>query len=146
MIIILGLVLLLAAGGVAVGGVAENGGGAHPLGEAFVIFGQSVTGLSVGQVFLFGLIAGVLAMLGLSLLLGSFNRRSASRRSRRDLLGSRRESAALREDRERLSRQLDGRQSGRDRVDRPTDAASVAGPASVPRSSFWHRISKGADR
>jgi hypothetical protein len=46
------------------------------------------------------------------MLLGAFNRRLASRGSRRELKGSRRESAALRLDRERLSQQLDDERAG----------------------------------
>ena len=55
------------------------------------------------------LVVGAVGMLGLSMLLGTFNRRSASRRSRSDLTASRRESAVLRDDRDRLTRRLDDR-------------------------------------
>ena len=44
---------------------------------------------------------------GLAMLFGTFNRRMASRRSRRALKGSQRETAAAREDSARLSQQLD---------------------------------------
>lgn len=112
MIIIVGLLVFIAAAGVAASGVAANSGTSHPLGDAFVIFGQSLTGLSTGQLFLFGIVVGVVGMLGLAMLLGAFNRRLASRGSRRELKGSRRESAALRLDRERLSQQLDDERAG----------------------------------
>jgi hypothetical protein len=121
MIVIIGLLILITAAGVAVAGVAANSGSAHLLGDSFVIFGQSVTGLSIGQVFLFGIIVGVVGMLGLVMLFGTFNARLVSRGSRRALRGSRRESATLRLDRERLTRQLDDERSERLRVD--------AGPA-----------------
>ena len=107
MIVILGFLLLLAAGGIAVAGLAGNQGSAAA-GESFVLLGQSVT-LSLGQIFLVGLVVGAVGMLGLSMLLGTFNRRSASRRSRSDLTASRRESAVLRDDRDRLTRRLDDR-------------------------------------
>lgn len=112
MIIIVGLLVFIAAAGFAASGVAANSGAGHPLGDAFVIFGQSLTGLSTGQLFMFGIVVGVVGMLGLAMLLGAFNRRLASRGSRRALTGSRRESAALRLDRERLSQQLDDERAG----------------------------------
>jgi uncharacterized membrane protein len=156
MIVIIGLLILIAAAGVAVAGVAANSGTAHPLGDAFVIFGQSVTGLSIGQLFLFGIIVGVVGMLALAMLLGTFNRRLASRGSRRALKGSRSESAALRLDRERLTQQLDDERTERSRVDTPSatdtslaapdDPSTARIPAHAERSGIWHRIGNRADR
>jgi len=159
MIVIIGLLILIAAAGVAVAGVAANSGTTHPLGDAFVIFGQSVTGLSVGQLFLGGIIVGVVGMLALAMLLGTFNRRLASRGSQRALKGSRSESAALRLDRERLTQQLDDERTQRSRVDPPsaTDATHVThaapdrpsterDPAPAKRSGIWHRVGNRADR
>ena len=154
MMVILGLLLLIAAAGVAVAGVATNSGTAHPLGDTFVIFGQSLTGLSTGQLFLYGVVVGVVGMLGLAMLLGTFNRRLASRGSRRALKGSRSESAALRLDRERLSQQLDDERTERSRFGSPpgTDI-SPAAPDDPPtaretvpakRSGIWHRIGNRA--
>lgn len=120
MILIIGLLILIAATGVAVAGVVANSGSAHPLGDSFVIFGQSVTGLSIGQLFLYGIVVGVVGMLGLAMLLGTFNRRLASRGSRRALKGSQSESAALRLDRERLTQQLDDERTEHSRPDTPT--------------------------
>src|SRR5665213_3047922 len=100
MVVIIGLLVLVGAVVVAVFGVATNSGGAHPLGDNFAIFGQHLNGLSTGQLFLCGIVVGVVGMLGLSLLLGPFTRRLASR-------GSRRETRVLREDRDRLAQQLD---------------------------------------
>jgi hypothetical protein len=69
------------------------------------------------------------------MLLGTFNRRLASRGSRRALKGSRRESAALRLDRERLTQRL------RDRSSEPTPPAAT--PPVVLRNSehsaIWYR-------
>lgn len=169
MIVILGLLIVLAATGVAVAGVVANSGSAHVLGDSFVIFGQSVTGLSIGQLFLFGVIVGAVGMLGLAMLFGTFNRRLASRGSRRALTGSRRESAGLRLDRERLTQQLDDERSERQRLDssRDTGAADVAEadqarrpvsvntpgggptmeqPVPAGHSGLWHRFSKRMDR
>jgi hypothetical protein len=107
MIAILGLILLLAASGIAASGVISNTGSAHLLGEEFQVLGLQLSGLSSGQVFLFGIIAGFAGMLGLAMLFGTFNRRMASRRSRRALKGSQRETATAREDSARLTQQLD---------------------------------------
>jgi hypothetical protein len=111
MIVIIGLLILIAAAVVAVFGVASNSGGAHPLGQSFALFGQHLNGLSTGQLFLGGIVVGVVGMLGLSLLLGPFTRRLASRGSRRELRGSQRETTDLREDRDRLAQQLDDQHS-----------------------------------
>jgi len=139
MIVILGFLLLLAAGGIAVAGLAGNQG-STPAGESFSLLGQSVTGLSLGQIFLVGLVVGAVGMLGLSMLLGTFNRRSASRRSRSDLTASRRESAVLRDDRDRLTRRLD---------DRPTatlDRAPDDDVAPAPRPGVWQRLNRSNQR
>ena len=111
MIVIIGLLILIVAAVVAVFGVASNSGGAHPLGHSFALFGQHLNGLSTGQLFLGGIVVGVVAMLGLSLLLGPLTRRLASRGSRRELRGSQRETVDLREDRDRLAQQLDDEHS-----------------------------------
>jgi hypothetical protein len=122
MIVIIGLLVLIAAAVVAVAGVATNSGSAHPLGDNFAIFGQHLNGLSTGQLFLWGIVVGVVGMLGLSMLLGAFNLRLASRGARRALKGSRRESTALRLDRDRLTQQLDNERTGR-----RADTSSAAG-------------------
>jgi hypothetical protein len=105
--VIAGLLILLAAIGVGVSGVLANSGSEHLLGQDFSVLGLQLSGLSTGQLFLYGIIVGVMGMLGLSLLLGVFNRGVASRRSRRALKGSQKESQALRTDRDRLTQQLD---------------------------------------
>ena len=66
MIVILGLVILVAAGIAGVTGVLANGGHAHAA-THFAVFGYHVTG-STGTLFLYGIVTGALAMLGLSLL------------------------------------------------------------------------------
>lgn len=109
MIAILGLILLLVAGALAVSGVTTNPAG---LGEDFHILGMQLAGLSAGQLFLFGTIVGFAGMLGLAMLVGTFNRRMSSRRSRRALKGSQRETAAAREDSARLTQQLDDQNTG----------------------------------
>lgn len=113
MIVIIGLLVLIAAVGVAVMGVVTNSGSDNALGDTFVVFGQHLDGLSSGQLFLYGIAVGVVGMLGLSMLLGAFTRRMASRRSRRDLKDSQRETSAVRQDRDRLVQQLDDEHTDR---------------------------------
>lgn len=128
MIVVLGLVILIVAVAVAVLGVASNSGSSHPLGDGFTIAGQHLAGLSTGQLFLIGIVVGVVAMLGLSMLLGVFTQRLASRGSRRELRGSRRETEAIRLDRDRLNQQLDVERGERVQGDSPSEAS----PAEVP--------------
>lgn len=109
MIAILGLILLLVAGALAASGVMTN---PASLSEDFHIFGMQLAGLSAGQLFLFGTIVGFAGMLGLALLVGTFNRRMGSRRSRRELRGSQRETATARENSARLAQQLDDQHTG----------------------------------
>ncbi len=77
MIVIVGLVVLLVAVIVGFTGVLTNAGPAHPLTENFSLFGYHVTG-STGTLFLFGIVVGAVAMLGLSVLLAGA-RRTAGR-------------------------------------------------------------------
>jgi hypothetical protein len=94
MIVIAGLVILVVALILGVAGVLANGGHAHAV-THFTVFGYHVTG-STGTLFLYGIVVGALAMLGLSLLAAD-----AGRSSRRDLAAraslaqSRRETAAV---------------------------------------------------
>jgi hypothetical protein len=102
MIVILGLIILVAAVVVGVAGVLSNAGSAHALTHGFAVFGYHVTG-STGTLFLYGIVVGALAMLGLSLLLAGVRRTSRrGRASRRDLEQSRRETAAVSQQRDDL--------------------------------------------
>src|SRR5579862_8682874 len=104
MIVILGLVILVAALIAGVAGVLANGGHAHAV-THFAVFGYHVTG-STGTLFLYGIVIGALAMLGLSLLLAGARRTSRrGRQARRGLTQSRRETAAVSQDRDDLIRQ-----------------------------------------
>ncbi|WP_375481588.1 hypothetical protein [uncultured Mycobacterium sp.] len=93
MLVIVGLVVLLVAAIVGVTGVLNNAGAAHPLTENFAVFGYHVTG-STGTLFLFGIVIGALAMLGLSVLLAGARRTAVrGRDARRELGRSQREAA-----------------------------------------------------
>jgi hypothetical protein len=135
MIVIIGLVLVVAAAGVAVAGVAANNGTAHPLGDDFTVLGLHLSGLSTGQLFLYGVVVGVVGMLGLSMLLGAFSRRAASRGSQRELKEARRETTAARRDRDQLARQLDDERAEHLPVEAlghpPVEASGTVDPSSA---------------
>jgi hypothetical protein len=102
MIVILGLIILAVAAIVGVAGVLGNADTAHALTHDFSVFGYHVTG-STGSLFLFGLVVGAVAMLGLALLLAGARR--TSRRgsaARRELERSRRDTAAVTRQRDDL--------------------------------------------
>ena len=100
MIVIVGLVFLLFAVIVGVAGVLNNAGAAHPLSENFSVLGYHVTG-STGTLFLFGIVIGALAMLGLSMLLAGAHRTAGrGRDARRELQRSQREAAFVNRDRD----------------------------------------------
>ena len=106
MIIIIGLVILVAAVVAGVAGVLGNGGSGHAV-THFAVFGYHVTG-STGTLFLYGIVVGALGLFGLSLLLAGARR--TSRRgsaARRGLRESRRETAAVSQDRDDLISQRD---------------------------------------
>ncbi|MFD7779062.1 hypothetical protein [Streptomyces sp. NPDC059753] len=100
MIIILGLILLVLAAIVAVAGIVSNVGSGHEFTYAFAVFGHQMTGFT-GMFFLYGMIVGAVAMLGLGLMVTGARRTSrltAEARHGRD--ESHRENAALRKERD----------------------------------------------
>ena len=113
MIVIVGLVVLLIAVIVGFTGVLTNAGAAHPLTENFSVFGYHVTG-STGTLFLFGIVVGAVAMLGLSVLLAGARRTAGrGRDARHELKRSQRETAFLNQERDqRLEHQQVGAASG----------------------------------
>jgi hypothetical protein len=113
MIVIVGLVVLLAAVIVGFMGVMTNAGAAHPLTENFAVFGYNVTG-STGTLFLFGIVVGAVAMLGLSVLLAGARRTAGrGRDARHELKRSQHETAFPNQDRDqRLEHQQVGATSG----------------------------------
>jgi len=97
-IVIVGLVVLLFAVIVGFIGVLNNAGPAHPLSENFSVLGYHVTG-STGTLFLFGIVIGALAMLGMSVLLAGAHRTAGrGRDARRELQRSQREAAFVNRD------------------------------------------------
>jgi uncharacterized membrane protein YciS (DUF1049 family) len=105
MIILLGLVVLVAAVVVGVGGVLANGGDGHALSGNFALFGYHVTG-STGTLFLYGIVIGAVGLCGLSLLLTGARRTARrGRTARRDLKQSRHETAVVSSERDDLAEQ-----------------------------------------
>jgi len=106
-IIIIGLVILVAAVVAGVAGALSNSGSGHALTHHFAVFGYHVTG-STGTLFLYGIVVGALALLGLSLLLAGARRTSRrGREARRGLTQSRRETATVTQDRDDLLNRRD---------------------------------------
>ena len=107
MLVVLGLVVLLAAVILGVAGVLGNAGSEHALTDGFSVLGINVNG-STGTLFLIGIVVGLVAAVGLALLLAGA-RRTARRgnTARRELKQSRRETAAVTQERDALVDQRD---------------------------------------
>ena len=106
--IIVGLIVLLTAVIVGVAGVLGNAGSESSLTHGFSVFGYHVTG-STGTLFLYGIVVGALAVLGLGLLLaGARHTSRRGRAARKELKQSRRETAMVSQDRDDL---IDQRES-----------------------------------
>lgn len=102
MVVIVGLIVLVIAVIVALVGVLSNAGPTHPLTENFSVFGYHVTG-STGTLFLFGIVVGAVALLGLSVLLAGAQRTAyRGRDARRQLARSERDIALVNRDRDTL--------------------------------------------
>jgi uncharacterized membrane protein len=119
MIVIIGLIALIAAAAVALAGFTTNGGSSHMLGDNFGVFGQHMNNVSTGQLFVYGVVVGVVGMLGLTLLWGAFTRRIASGGMRRELKTTKHEAEIVRQDRDRLNKELED-----ERNKHPHDVAS----------------------
>jgi uncharacterized membrane protein YciS (DUF1049 family) len=123
MIILFGLVVLVAAVVVGVGGVLANGGDGHALSGNFAVFGYHVTG-STGTLFLYGIVVGAVGLCGLSLLLTGARRTARlSRTARRDLKQSRHETAVVSSERDDLAEQQQQREAA------DVDAGAMPGPS-----------------
>jgi hypothetical protein len=145
MIIIIWLVILVAAVVVGVSGVLSNSGSGHPLTHHFAVFGYHVTG-STGTLFLSGIVVGALGLFGLSLLLAGARRTSRrGRAARTGLVRSRRETAAVTQDRDDLLGQRETARAytastlGNGRAGRDLDPGRDPGAdASGGQRSKWH--------
>ena len=137
MIVIVGLVVLLFAVFVGLLGVLNNAGAAHPLSENFSVLGYHVTG-STGTLFLFGIVIGALAMLGMSVLLAGAQRTAGrGRDARRELQRSQREAEFVNRDRD-FQQQPVGAATGS-----TVDSESTTTRPRRMRGSFLSRRSHG---
>jgi hypothetical protein len=128
MIVILGLIFLMAAVIVGVAGVLGNTGSGHALTHGFAVFGYHVTG-STGTLFLYGIVVGAIALLGLSLLLAGARRTSRrGRAARSELKQSRRETATVSQDRDDLIDQRETARADTAAADTAADAQRTGAP------------------
>jgi hypothetical protein len=134
MIIILGLIVLVAVLVVGVAGVLGNGGSAHAVSH-FAVLGYHLTG-SAGTLFLAGIVVGAAGLLGLGLVLAGARRASRrGRASRRVLQQSRRETAAVSQERDDL---IDQRDTARAQADsRPGIGTDI--PDALPTQASGRR-------
>jgi uncharacterized integral membrane protein len=106
--ILIGLLLMAACAAVAVDAVVQNTHAVHA-----VVFGQSLSHLSVGVLFVAGAIAGLLFALGLRMVGAGVGRAGRKRRERKAAArDAQAETAALREHNERLQAQLEAERGG----------------------------------
>lgn len=123
--IVLGVLLLVVAGAVAVNGIVANTGSQHVLAHQFSVFGYGIQG-SAGRVFFYGIVVGVVGILGLALLLKGMSRGVRNRAAtRRELKRTRQEREALRTQKEQLATELDSERA------RTGGAPASPAPASV---------------
>jgi membrane protein implicated in regulation of membrane protease activity len=106
----LGLLLLLASGALTAAVVMANT-------DVVLVaaFGQTATGLTLGGLFLAGVITGAIAILGLTLMLAGASRRRARRAGlKREVQDARGERESLAEENARLRRELEAGRSDAD--------------------------------
>lgn len=123
MIVIFGLVILSISVLLAAMGFIVNTN--HPFDGDFALFGQHITGLTTGRLFLFGVIVGLVMALGMSVLRGAFSRGIASRELQRELKKSMAETASVRADLERLSAELANERMKSQIVEIPTPGTLI---------------------
>ena len=123
MIVIIGLVILSISVLLAAMGFVVNAN--HLFDGDFALFGQHITGLTTGRLFLFGVIVGLVMALGLSILRGAFSRGIASRELQRELKKSLAETASIRADVERLTAELTGERAKNQVVETPPPSVLI---------------------
>jgi membrane protein implicated in regulation of membrane protease activity len=106
--VVLGLLLLLAAGALTAAVVLAN---TDPV--AIIAFGQSAAGFTIGGLFLAGAITGAIAILGVTMMLAGLSRRRARRVVlKREMRDVRDERETLAEENARLREELAATRSG----------------------------------
>ena len=131
--IVLGLLLLLAAGALTVDLVVKN---TDPTTAA--AFGQSVSHLTTGRLFLAGVVTGAIAVLGLMLIGAGASRRQTRRAGLREARKARGQRETLAEENARLQAELDAaQQSGTTAY--PTDEDAAAQRTDVEQRDLFNR-------
>ena len=137
----LGLILLLLSGALTAV-IALNNTDATSVSA----YGYSMTNLTTGQLFLFGALTGLVAGLGLAMMIGGASRRRVRRRGlKSEVKAVRSERESLAEENARLQEQLDRERTSRTSVDGtevyPTDGRHVAedDEARTGRTGLFHR-------
>ena len=145
--IVLGVLLLVAAGAVAVNGIVANTGSQHVLAHQFSVFGYGIQG-SAGRVFFYGIVVGAVGLLGLALFLKGMNRGVRNRAAtRRELKRTRQEREALRQQKEQLATELDSeRARGTAAAARPAPASAEQAPVDAPPADPVTRPVPARDR
>ncbi len=156
MLVIVGLVVLLAAVAVGVIGVLTNAGAAHLLTDHFAVVGYHVTG-STGSLFLYGIVVGAVAGVGLSVLLTGARRAvNRGRDARHELQTGRQDSApvAHHPDTQLKDHQHLGAQtSAPAKADKATTGAQTSAPAKADKATtgaerfgllgrWWRRLTE----
>jgi H+/gluconate symporter-like permease len=133
--VVLGVLLLVAAGAVALSGVLANLGSAHALTDSFSIFGYEIEG-STGRLFLYGVIVGAVGAIGLGLLVAGLSRGMRHRvATRRELRRVQREREALKQENDQLAHRLDDERSRADTHHIPVQNDAAAAPPPPPAAS-----------
>jgi hypothetical protein len=140
--VILGMLLLTAAVVVALGTVLANLGADHLLDDDFAILGYHVDA-SAGELFGYGVLTGMVAALGLYLVIvGALRGAQQRAAARRALEQARQQQESLQQQRDRLAARLDHERGGtRPAKERPATApparasspARASGPEAVTR-------------
>lgn len=130
--VILGLLLVLLAAAGTTAAVVEN---TKP--TSMVILGLTVSNLSVGGIFMAGVISALVFALGLFMMMGGAARARRRRQQNKTVVkDSRREAAGLAAEKERLERELEQERTGRGRTETtvvergPMSTRTTGGPGS----------------
>lgn len=126
--VVLGVLLLVAAGAVALSGILANSGSAHALTDSFTVFGYEIEG-STGQLFLYGIIVGAVGAIGLGLVLSGLTRGMKTRAAtRRELRRAQREREALKQEKDQLEHRLDDERGRADTQHIPAQPSHTVPP------------------
>jgi uncharacterized protein HemX len=99
--VVLGLLLMLACVAVAIDAVVQNAAAIHVVG-----FDHTISGLSIGALFVAGAVVGLVFALGMALFTGGLGRAARIRRERRALRRESADTESLREQNALLEQQL----------------------------------------